>query len=558
MSRIQVRSSSAAERRRYCGTDTNPPTADATVLNNFRSAQGAEYQHGDRIGCLKGTRSDVLDEIGLWTRDFAKPPVYWLNGLAGTGKTTIAQSIAERVFADGKLGASFFCSRDFEDRSNLRFIFPTIATQLARRYPDFRSLFVPLVRSDPGVARGSLHNQLRRLIVKPLQESAISTVVIIDALDECKDEESTSAILSVLGQLVSEIPEVKFFITGRPESRIREGFRLPLLADAADVFVLHDVRPNQIHSDIQLFFRHKFSEVARHKPGLDGWPTEEQLHILCERAAGLFVYAAATVKFVDKQSGNPRKQLDLLLRSPKNTVREGKTKFRENATLDSLYTSILQGAFGDDDDPDNDPKVRSVLGAMVLAANPLSPSAIAMLLGFDTDDVFPLLSSIRSLLILQDDVHYPVQPFHKSFLDFITDPDRCTNQRFHVSPPIHHSQLLIGSLDLMDRMLDKNMCKLPNLVANSDVSDLKERIVQYIDPALQYACRSWHTHLVAGRSTSVGTLEIRPAIRLFLEKKLLFWLEVLSVLGSVRNAVDALQASTDWLEVCSDFAIHIS
>ena len=65
-----------------------------------------------------------MDEIELWTRDFDKPPVYWLNGLAGTGKTTIAKTIAERTFADGRLGASFFCSRDFDDRRNLQVIFP--------------------------------------------------------------------------------------------------------------------------------------------------------------------------------------------------------------------------------------------------------------------------------------------------------------------------------------------------------------------------------------------------------------------------------------------------
>ena len=78
----------------------------------------------------------MLDEIELWISDPNKPSVYWLNGLAGTGKTTIAQTIAERVFAGGQLGASFFCSRDFEDRSNLQYIFPTLAVQLARKYPE--------------------------------------------------------------------------------------------------------------------------------------------------------------------------------------------------------------------------------------------------------------------------------------------------------------------------------------------------------------------------------------------------------------------------------------
>jgi hypothetical protein len=107
----------------------------------------------------------------------------------------------------------------------------------------------------------------------------------------------------------------------------------------------------------------------------------------------------------------------------------------------------------------------------------------------------------------------------------------------------------------MDRMLERNMCKLPDLVANSDISDLKERIERYIDPALQYACLSWHKHLISGPSKSISTLEIIPALHRFLEKKLLFWLEILSVLGAARNAVDALQATVDWLEVCSDLTI---
>ena len=345
-----------------------------------------------------------------------------MNGLAGTGKTTITQTVAERTFADGQLGA--FCSRDFDDRSTLRFIFPTLAVQLARKYTRFRSLFIPLVESNPGISHESLHEQMHKMIVQPLKESKISTVIIIDALDECADKKPASAILSVLGQFVSQIPAVKFLVTGRPEPRIWEGFRLPLLAEATDVFVLHEVEPSQVADDILLFFRHEFSDLAHRRRGLGDWPTKEQLDLLCERAAGLFVYAVATVKFIDKQSADPRERLDLLLRSPECSVRESKTKFDENTTLDSLYTSILRGAFGDDDDPDDDPKVRSVLGAMILAANPVSPSTISMLLGLDAlEGVFPRLSSAQSLLILKEDINSPVRPFHKSFPDFIIDPD---------------------------------------------------------------------------------------------------------------------------------------
>ncbi|KAF9645513.1 hypothetical protein BDM02DRAFT_3189660 [Thelephora ganbajun] len=499
--------------------------AEASVLNNFRCAQGVEYRHGNRTGCLKGTRTAVLDQIEVWTRGFDKPPVYWLNGLAGTGKSTIAQRIAERIFADGQLGASFFCSRDFEDRRNLHFIFPTLAVQLARRYTDFRSIFVRLVQSDPTIAYESLYSQMKKLIVEPLERSAISTVIVIDALDECKDEEPASAILSVLGQFVSKIPKVRFFLTGRPEPRIRKGFGLPLLAEATDV--------------------RNFLGIADRQGGLDGWPTKEQLDLLRERAAGLFVYAVATVKFVDHKNNNPKKQLDRPLLLPKNTAYEGMTRFKPNTTLDSLYTSVLQEAFGDDY-PEDDPKVRSVLGAVILAANPLSPSAIGTLLGFDTEDVFPLLSSIHSVLTLQEDTDQPVRPFHKSFPDFIVDPTRCINKRFRVSPTSHHPELLVGCLDLMNRTLEKNMCKLPDAVTNSEVPDLRERIDRYIDSALQYACKSWHKHLVDEHT--VQTPEITSALHRFLENKFVFWLEVLSVLGAAREAIDALDLITKCLE----------
>jgi len=516
------------------------------VLNQFRSAKEAEYRHGGRRGCLKGTRGAILDEIEHWSRDFGRPPIYWLNGLDGTGKSTIAQTIAERLFADDQLGASFFCSRDFEDRSNLRFIFPTLAVQLARRYIEFRSIFVPLARSDPGIAYESLYNQMEKLIVRPLIESAISTVIVIDALDECKDEEPASAILSVLGQFVSKISKAKIFVTGRPEPRIREGFRLPLLERVTDVFILHDVESNQVNRDIRLFFKNRFSELAGRRRGLGGWPTEEQLDLLCERAAGLFVYAAATVRFIDHKNNSPKRQLDRLLDSPESSGFEGKTKFMENTTLDSLYTSIIQEAFGNGH-PHNDPKVRSVLGAVVLAANPLSPSAIAALLGFDVKEVSPILLSAHSLLTLHKDDDRPVRPFHKSFPDFIVDPARCTNPRFRVCPLDQHKVLLIGCLELINRSLEPNMCKLPDGVINSEVNDLKERAKQYIHQPLEYSCRSWHKHLVD--MTPAHRLEITSSLHRFLEGKFIFWLEVLSIFGAAREAVNALEAATRWLEV---------
>jgi hypothetical protein len=510
------------------------------VLNGCRRAKGAEYRHGNRRGCLKGTRSTILNEIESWAKDFNKSPVYWLNGLAGTGKSAIAQTIAEHLFAEGHLGASFFCSRDFEDRSDLRFIFPTLAFQLAHKYYDFRSHFVSLLKSNPDVIHESLYSQMQKLIVEPLAEIGVSTVIVVDALDECKDDEPSSAFLSILGRFFDQIPKVKFFLTGRPEPRIKSGFRLPLLVDSTDVFVLHDVHPLLINSDIRLFLKHELSKMAQRRR-LEGWPSDENVDLLCQRAGGLFVYAVATVKFLDSDLHLPKNQFGVIMTLPESTTPEGKT------TLDSLYTSILQAAF-EKGDAEADSKVRATIGTIVMVVNPLPPPAIAELVDLDPDEIILFVMLIQSLLAAGEDFSQPVKPFHKSFPDFLTDSSRCTNPRFHISPGRQHSELVKNCLRLMNDGLEHNLLSLPEYTLNSDVEDLPARVNGRVSIALQYACRSWHSHISEARGDITGVTSL---LRIFLEEKFLAWLEVVSAVGDLGGAAVALERLMGWLEeVC--------
>ena len=491
----------------------------------------------------------MLDEIERWTEDFDKSLVFWLNGLAGTGKSTIAQTTAERVFADGRLGASFFCSRGVEDRSNIQLIFPTLAFQLAQKYPAFRSSFIPLLQFDPDVVHESLQDQMQKLLVEPLRSTDISTVIVIDALDECRDEDPESAILLVLGRSVRDIPRVKFFITSRPETHIMTGFCGWVLRESTDVFILHEVKPRTVDNNIRHFLKHKLSELSRRHGGTDGWPTNEDLDSLCRRAAGFFVYAVATVKFLDHHLQDPSDQLATIMASPESTTYEGKTELKVHTSLDTLYTSVFQKSFRKNE-AEGDAVVRSILSATILVANPLSLSAIATLLGFRRNQVQRLLELIQSLLILPEDPNNPVQPFHKSFPDFITDPTRCRDLRFHISPD-YHIELVLHCLQLMGKSLKKNMCSIPDHFLNSEVEDLPKRIEDSgIRGALEYACRSWYKHLIMAEHRVTDVLS---ALCDFLEGKFIFWLEVLSVLGAMGDAARALIAITKWLnEVCPE------
>ena len=412
--------------------------ADASVLNSIKRARGAGYEHRNRRGCLKGTRVTLLEEIERWTEDSDQPPIFWLNGLAGTGKSTIARTVAEQCFANGKLGASFFCSSDatLRNHGDPGIVFPTLAFQLAQKYTDVRSTLVRHLRYNPDIAHESLESQAEKLLVEPLQAADVATVIVIDGLDECKDKESSSAIVSALGSIAVQVPKTKFFITSRPDPLIKGGCRR--LDSITHVSALHDIAPQLVDNDIRLFLKHELSELAARK-GLDNWPTATQLDLLCTRAAGLFAYAVATVTFLGRTVRMPSSRFAVIERSPNDTIHEGKVEgVHGGLSLDSLCTSILQVSFTGNSAED-DAMVRSVLAAAALFIPPFSPSAIPEAVraqtseDMDVKEVMHILEPIHSLLELHDDLDHPVRPFHKLLSDCLTNPKRCSDQRFFVS-----------------------------------------------------------------------------------------------------------------------------
>ena len=510
---------------------------------------GAGHRSGNREGCLRGTRRDVLLQLEDWLEDKQGQRVFWLNGLAGTGKSTIAQTFAEITFAEGKLGASFFCSRDFEDRSNIQAIFPTLAFQLAYRYPQFREQLLQVLRANPEVGRETLVSQMEKIIVGPLKAIDIPTLIIIDALDECKDKEPASAILSVLSRYVDKIPKVKFFITGRPEPPIRSGFRLKSLRPITEVLRLHDVKRSSVDDDIKLFFRTRLSNIAQNRSDCDftrDWPSSSDVDILCEKAAGFFIYASTVIKFVMSKNRTLAEQLDRIISLPQSTAYEGRSG------IDFLYTQVLEQAVDDADADDKEvySRFRTVVGVVLLAFNPLSVGALSDLLGVSS--ISATLRSLHSLLLVpdQDRIGHPVRIFHKSFPDFLTDPGRCTDQRFFVEPSVHHREILLSCLRVMKAGLKRNICQLDDLVFLEEVKDLSTRKGTYIGDGLEYACQFWTDHLAETTtrttSTSDDIEEIHKGISEFFTASLLFWIEVLSLIGKLDVGVYAMNKIEEW------------
>ena len=505
----------------------------------------AGYLCGNRVGCLKGTRKEVLLQIDQWLRNDGDHRIFWLNGLAGTGKSTIAQTFAETSFADGKLGASFFCSRDFEDRNNLQAIFPTIALQLAYQYPQFREQLLKVLKASPQVGRESLSSQIEKVIVRPLTEIKIPTLIIIDALDECTDREPASALLSVLSRYVDKIPEAKFFITGRPEPPIREGFRLKSLRPITEVLKLHDVSRLLVDDDIKLYLKTYLTNIRDTRSDCEfpeEWPDLNDINLLCKKAGGFFIYASTVVKFVASKYHLPTERLDLIILRSRDGAHE--------RGVDLLYTQILELAFQDADSDDQElySRFRNVVGAILLASHPLSRKTLSQLLGNcgTPSHISTTLRFLHSVLDVPDSEDEPIRVFHKSFPDFLTDRTRCKDDRFFVDPATHHKNILFSCFNLMEKSLKRNICELDDYVVLSEVTDLSARRDKHIGSSLEYACRFWTEHLASITGKGPGAEKIQEAVDKFFTKHLLCWIEVLSIVGHLGTAVNAIDDIRQW------------
>ena len=520
--------------------------ADLDILAKLEPVRNAGHQAGHHDKCLPGTRQSVLQDIMHWATDPRNQNLFWLNGLAGTGKSTIAQSFSEAIASKRFLGASFFCSRDYINRRELKNIFPTLAYQLACRYPHFRNHIVTVIKKDPTLAHNSLISQLENLLVNPLSEAEVSCVIVIDALDECIDDQPASAILSVLGRFAKQLPLVKFFITGRPEPRIRTGFRLPLLEPITQIFLLHEVGLSSVGNDIQLYLTQMLAAISKRRSDLDlpdPWPRDGEILALTKKSSGLFIFASTLVRFIESEHHDPSERLQLVLLKESGTTHEGR------AGIDSLYSQVLLLAFSDARGSEVFANVRRVLGAIVLAFNPLSRRDLSKILGVSTTIVSTTLRHLHSVILVPADEHKEIRIFHKSFPDFLQDENRCTDRRFCIDPETHHGYMVLGSLELVKK-LKRNPCSLPPFTMNRDAPDLPQLLDERLGGAVRYACRYWARHLELSPNSGDHVHQVAISVTAMLGSAPP-WIEVMSLNNDLEEVIHSMHGLLHWRDTVS-------
>jgi hypothetical protein len=506
-------------------------------------ATGASFdshseEHNAR--CLPNTRTEPLDAITTWANNKDGKPIFWLSGMAGTGKSTIARTVAESFASRGQLGASFFFKKGEGERGNASRFFTTIATDLVVHEPGMLAGIRKALDEDSAISQRALKDQFEKLVLQPLlgiqqaRSPGLARVIMIDALDECEREEDIRAILQLLAQTkdVRPVP-LRIVVTSRPELHIRLGFREMPNGTYQDL-VLHEVPKSTIEHDIRLFLEHELGAIRKERKLASDWPSSHQIMALVELAVPLFIYAATVCRFVGTKGRNPMKYLDKVLEYKKSTFSQ----------LDGTYLPALEQLLDEQKDDKEEWLIefREVVGSIVVLESPLSITSLGCLLQLSQEDVRCQLDSLHSVLSVTDSKDIPVRLLHLSFREFLINPQKQGKSPFWVDEKSTHNKLASRCLELMSGPsgLRQDMCGLlgPG-VLRSEIDD--GTVVSSLPPELQYACRYWTSHIIQSQQDILD----REATHLFLQKHLLHWLEAMSLMRESSRCfhlLDSLQA----------------
>ncbi|KAK3312960.1 hypothetical protein B0H66DRAFT_485056 [Apodospora peruviana] len=533
-------------------------TIREAVLSKLPVAEGAAFdshaeEHNAR--CHPDTRTELLSQIQNWANDSQAENIFWLNGMAGTGKSTISRTVAKSFADSGLLGASFFFKRGEGDRGKAARVFPTIASQLVCTIPTLAPYVRKAIDTNPAVPTKVLRDQFEELVRKPLNciQYTTTLVIVIDALDECDGDNDVRNIISILARAHTQPSgRLRVFITSRPELPIRLGFKD--VRGRYQGLALHQVPEPIVEQDIFTFLEYELARIRNesNSQALEGlelpldWPGNHVIRTLAQMAVPLFIFAATVCRFIGDRCSDPADQLEKVLQY------QMKTHDSELDKLNATYLPVLNQLIIGRNNPQKNrllAEFRNVVGPIVLLAEPLSVSSLAQLLNFSPKAIHSKLNSLHSVLDVPSQLDAPVRLFHLSFRDFLVDPTKSTTNDFWIDETKYHKTLADRCLQVINPHLRRDICNLQ--MPGKLRSEVDQRTIDTaLPPEIQYACQYWIHHLKESR----GSVQDWGLVHSFLRSHLLHWLEALSLIGRISESIGMV----DDLLALSVYAVEIS
>ena len=492
--------------------------------DNFIS-EAADFEQPDYAGCMTGTRVDVLSKFVAWIKDDPLS-IFWLAGMAGTGKTSIAVSLCRMLRNDPAivLGGGYFCSRSAGSiaRTDVRCILPTLAGILAGQSQEFAQALAAELENDRNLGHKPVGDQIGPLLSRPLAtltSSSRPVVFLIDALDECSNERELAELLRLLADFECDL-KVKFILTSRPELHIRG---TPISnPEHNTILQLHTISTEEVIADIRLYVSGTLSHATLNAT----WYTNDDIELLVKLSSGLFIFASTVLKYVLQCEQDEDRQDRL--RKATSTIAK---RTAATSSIDKIYELILMDASHSDAvDEDELERMKHVLACILTTRASLSVEALAALIGLTPSRLRGSLARLHSLVYLPANNEIPgLRTLHASFGDYLFERGP---QQIRIPVTLGHDILARGC---MQRLAQNDLCF--NVARSKSSFVQNPETAREIALSLIYACLHWAHHIDAASNRTAFDHDVGRTFR----SKFLFWLEVFSVTGKVGSASGLLR-----------------
>ncbi|KIM23634.1 hypothetical protein M408DRAFT_252450 [Serendipita vermifera MAFF 305830] len=457
--------------------------------------------------CVEGTRTGILTNIRNWARnDNMKEKIFWLRDIAGTGKTTVAATLAHEWSTQSLLAGRFFFTPNSILGSDISIFCSTVAKDIAKQVVTLKDKITAAL-NDSRMLEHGFERQFQRLIIEPLRESIPHgpLILVFDALDNCSPDGRTLLLECLLEQLPN-LHHVKVLLTSRPSPDIVDILSESHLVRQPDV-QLYNNAGEMDHSDVKIY-------VKRTLPKL----TLQEHTLVVDYSRGLFIVAATTCRMLQWKN-NAIELLNKLIHAGTNDH------------LDNLYLEILRQAVALDESYTAHDMMMQVLQIIIAAFEPVSINTIKEFLP-KTVEVAEFVHDLGA--VMKDGTpDRPIKILHPTFREFLIEADRANG--FLLSSLSSHALTAIGCLDTLDRELDTNMLQIDISQRNQDVEQLERKIVDVTNAATRYASSYWAFHVGA----SLDNNDVWLVLMRFLTTKLLNWVELMSWRESVGACVQS-------------------
>ncbi|CAG7852040.1 Ribosome assembly protein 4 {ECO:0000303/PubMed:16221974} AltName: Full=Notchless protein homolog 1 {ECO:0000250/UniProtKB:Q9VPR4}; AltName: Full=Ribosome biogenesis factor RSA4 {ECO:0000303/PubMed:19737519} [Serendipita indica DSM 11827] len=501
------------------------PSVDASFI--FQLPMVASAPSSVHRTCLQGTRQAVLQTIQNWAEDdTSDKPIFWLCDIAGSGKSTVAMSAAASWHVEGKLGGQFFFSIANSDTSTTEKFCSTMARDLAQHISQLAPHVADAVKRNPSIMRSSLEDQFRTLIIDPLRHRDGRVVLVIDAIDECKSGPQRKELVDTLAKAVRQSKNLKVFITSRPDAVI-ESVLQPLSIKCKLEDRLHDVKHRDNVDDIEMYVHQSLYTVL----------PQDQRQRLIEKARGLFIWASTACRMINNET---------TWETPES-IYGSLVSVDQPGEIDEVYKLIFERT---------DPKYHTIMWSMLA----LLLAAFEPLTAEDLDNILKhsrlrgnskvLIRNLRSVLI-EDEATKVIQFRHPTLVEYLRRrclvPDLEDSSGMYIDIANAHGQIASWGLDNLRSRgggLKFNICEIESsFYRNREIPDLEARISRCIGMNIRYASLHWLFHMEKTDSKWRSKLrnEVEQIIRV---PYVLYWMEVLSLIGRLPRAIDGLRAVT--------------